>query len=238
MSITAAAVVPASPALLSGMTGTARPAQHLREAALDAIANVLRTEPVAIVVIAQGPITDEFDAQCALGLSRLGGMPPADELGKGRALPIPLAIGASLLRDSGWGGTVTFRTIAEDCSLESIREVGRGLADDSRRIGLILLGNGSACSTAGAPGSLHPDAASFNADVDRVIDACDSAALARLTRPACAEQLSDAFIPLHVLDSALGSRITTIRLSEEFRGVHMVIATMLPTDHDDEKSSR
>jgi len=98
-------------------------------------------------------------------------MHPASEAGAvfDQLLTMPLAIGASMLRDAGWTGTTSFHALERTMSADAAAEVGRGLGTTKRSVGLLLLGNGSACCTEKAPGSFHPQADEFNTNLVAMI---------------------------------------------------------------------
>ncbi len=91
-------------------------------------------------------------------------------------LPLSLTIGAYLIeQDQDRRGRVRHR----------FRRVGGRLDDlaglvDEWRVGLIVLGDGSARRSTSAPGYLDPRAAAFDGDVSAALAAGDAARLARV----------------------------------------------------------
>lgn len=230
MNVVGIAVIPAAPILVTGLTGTATPALDVRAAALAAIGDVLRSEPEFIVMIAQGDRDAHFDESASLHLHRLGGMQDDRPSQHSSVMPLSLAIGTSLLRDAGWTGPFDGRLADAAMSSAQAQSLGRHLCADSRRLGVLLLANASACSSAAAPGSWHEGSEAFNADVLEVIRTRDSQALTRLTQSSCREQLSDAFVPMHVLAGLTSETDTsTVHHAGEFRGVQHMCASILPT---------
>lgn len=232
MSITGAAMLPASPMLARGLSGQTTPAPDLRTAALAVIDAVLLTEPDAMVVIASGDDDGTFDETAPLRLHRLGGLrqDPRDASTTERALPIPLAIAASLLREAGWKGPTSYRSLDASASTATAEALGQHLAAEYQRVGVLLLANGSARCTAGAPGSFDSDAAAFNADLLAFLGSRDPDARSRLTAQRCVEQMSDAYLAMRTIDAVLpiDSTSVSIAYADEFRGVFFVCATFLP----------
>lgn len=227
MSITGIALVPASPMLIPGMTGQTPPPDEVRRPALLAIGEMLNAQPEIVIVIAEGPRDEVFEDHTSLHLHRLGGM--RDDPSNARSLPIALAIGAALLQDAGWSGPMECHSVGTNASTFAKR-----IASDPRNVGLLLLANGSACSSVAAPGSLHPEAHHFNTDFLEFLRSPSEPQPSRLGQVACADQLSDAFGPLQVYgsvtsDLAVASNLTVrIRYADEFRGVFLVCASALP----------
>jgi hypothetical protein len=86
-------------------------------------------------------------------------------------LPLSLTVGAWLLQEAGWNG----RVVAVSCDPS-----GRLPAQipTSGRIGLLVMGDGSARRTEKAPGWLDERAARFDADVSKAMSEGDPVALA------------------------------------------------------------
>lgn len=226
MSVVSAALVPAAPVLVPGIGGTSDPAAEQRAAALAVVRAMIESRVDRVVVIAEGDRDEEFEDSEPLGLHRLGGLPgafpPVDE--RQRMLPLPLAIGASLLREAGWQGATAFHLVDRALSLSDAAQRGHDLQSLPQRAGLLLLGNGSACSSAKAPGSFHPDAEAFNSRLQEMVSAAESEQIASLTADQCREQLSDIRVPLQMLSGACEEWQADIRLAQEFQGVLYVCA--------------
>jgi hypothetical protein len=227
MSLVGAALVPAAPVLVAELSGRLRPAASPREAARRAIVGVIATAPDIIVVVAEGDRDESFDSTSALRLHRLGGMHRDDYAPGSRTLPVPLAIGAALLRDAGWVGATSY--VAVDAATTPVDALARGedLVVGEKRVGLLLLGNGSACCTAKAPGSLHPDAEAFNAALLSAIVSGDRDAVLAWTPEAFTTQLSDVRVPLQMLYGMSGSETLawSTECADEFQGVFYVCAS-------------
>lgn len=229
MSVVSAALVPAAPVLLRSLGGRMDPGADIRNAALQSVHAMLDTGPERIVVIAEGDHDEEFDESAMLGLHRLGGLPGSfvrDGDGQ-RMLPIPLAIAASILSEAGWSEPTTLVLVDESIAAEQALQRGRELQTLSERVGILLVGNGSACSTAKAPGSLHPDAETFNQRVLELLTEAAREDIAALTQSECREQLSDIRVPLQIISGAHDRWNADIELAQEFQGVFYVCASIV-----------
>jgi hypothetical protein len=190
------------------------------------IEQLISCAPDVIVVVAEGDHTEVFDNSAGMHLHRLGGMHCDDYAPGARILPIPLAIGAALLRDAGWLGPTQYQLLDASTTAVEAAKAGLELADVEPRVGLLLLGNGSACTTPKAPGSFHPQAEAFNAEFVRAITKGDMSSILAWTAEQFAEQLSDVRVPLQVMVGAVDGKSWpwSISFAEEFQGVLYVCA--------------
>ncbi|MFZ4486131.1 MAG: hypothetical protein ACOYO9_06040 [Candidatus Nanopelagicales bacterium] len=238
MSVVGAVLVPAAPVLVPGLSGNAVPAPEARTAALGVIKRLIQAGPDEVVVLAEADREGSFDGSAPWDLHRLGGMPAVGDPGAGgsydQRLPVSLAIGASMLRDAGWTGSTSFQGLERTMSSDAATEVGRHLGATPRSVGLLLLGNGSACCTAKAPGSLHPRASAFNEALLAMIQQGNLAAMMELSADETADQLSDIRVPLQVFAGATSPRqfLGSIAFAEEFAGVQYICATLLPDEDE------
>ncbi|MFF7655205.1 class III extradiol dioxygenase subunit B-like domain-containing protein [Streptomyces sp. NPDC007983] len=121
----------------------------------------------------------------------------------GRPLPPSLAVGAWLLERAGWDvSPVEGLGVGEPLAAERCIEVGRKLAASAERVGLLVMGDGSACRTLKAPGYLDERAAAFDAEVARALAAADTAALAALDEELAYELKAAGRASLQVLAGA------------------------------------
>lgn len=242
MSVVGAALVPAAPVMVPELSGSLHPAAEPHEAMLRAVGGLLDAGPEHIVVIAEGEGDATFGTDATWALHRLGGGRAQPGEGAGAVLPIPLALGASMLRQAGWTGSVEYRSIQHGAPASNAFALARDLIASPRRIGLLLLGNGSACSTEKAPGSLHPEAGAFNAELLRVIGSGDLAQLRLLEPSTFVDQRSDAWLPLQVLAEVSAGRSVAARVdfADDFRGVFYLCAVISmagPTDGSSDSST-
>jgi hypothetical protein len=234
MSIVGAALVPAAPVLLPALSGREQPAAAVLAAALCVIRQLIEFAPTEIIVLAEADRDGVFDNSAPWGLHRLGGMQARNasdvRATQGEPLPVPLAIGAALLGLAGWMGPAAFHALDRSVSAEAAIEYGRKLSSSTLPVGLLLLGNGSACCTDKAPGSFHSGAQAYNEALTSMIRTGDQRAVERLSAEASAEQLSDIRLPLQVLAGAEspGRLRGSIAYDEPFMGVHYICAAFLP----------
>ena len=179
MSVVAAVVVPAAPALLPGIGGAADPLADLRSRARRLVAETMgasKGDP-RLVVLGAGEATRTWPVDAPSGAARFttgrvpsGALPTALEVGRGFA-------------PSG-GGEPELRSVAARASPGECAALGRelGAGDDTV---LLVVADGPATLTEKAPGHLRPEAAPFAEGLGRALAAADSAALAALDPATC-----------------------------------------------------
>ena len=240
MSIVGAALVPAAPVLLPALSGREQPAESVLHSALGVIRQLIDSAPEEIIVLAEAESDGVFDESAPWGLHRLGGMATgssSDAPAMAREpLPVPLAIGAALLNLAGWTGPTAFHALDRAMSPKAAIESGGRLGLGTRPVGLLLLGNGSACCSDKAPGSFNAGAQAFNEALRTLILDSDQATMERISPEAAAEQLSDVRVPLQVLTGA-GAAVRlrgSIAYDEPYMGVHYICAAFLPVGATDQ----
>jgi hypothetical protein len=188
----AAAVCPCPPLLVPEVAaGAAGELDALRAACLDAVGVLAAARPERLIVVGpaerdgRGPhpqgTPGSFDGFGVPLDVRLGGWGEAAPEASERMLPPSLAVAAWLLERERWqAAPVEGLGVGEPLASERCREVGRELATQAERVALLVMGDGSACRTRGAPGYLDPRAEEFDARAARALEAADPAALAAL----------------------------------------------------------
>jgi hypothetical protein len=117
-------------------------------------------------------------------------------------LPLSLLVGAWLTA----GGVRSFVVVDDDMDPADCAALGRELATSAGRVGLVVMGDGSARRSEKAPGYLDPRAAVFDDGVAAALASGDVDALARLD-PALARELAVAGrAPWQVLAGAAAGR--------------------------------
>lgn len=168
--LVAAAVCPCPPLLVPEVAAGAAPELDAARTACDeAIAAVVAAGPELIVVVGEGPRTASHEAG-AKGSFRPFGVPTEVTLGaSGDAtdvtLPPSLAVGAWLLTRAGWDGPVQGHEVTGDRTWSVNSEDGARLAGRAGRVGLLLMGDGTACRTVKAPGYLDERAEGADAEI-------------------------------------------------------------------------
>lgn len=188
MSLVAAAVVPAAPALLPGLGGLADPLAGLRQDAAEAVATVVSAHPGARVVIVTG-VAGVEGGWCEWPLAAPSG---AARFTDGRvpegALPTGLEVGRLLLGDlPDEGDPPRLVGVAADAPPEPCDRLGAELVDGAPTV-LVAVADGSATRTVKAPGHLDERAEAFDAELSRALAEVDGPALAA-TDPGLADAL-------------------------------------------------
>lgn len=168
-------VVPAAPALLPGLGGTADPLADLRERARALVADMTKGA-TRVVVIGAGESTRTWPTDAPSGAARFttGNVPEG-------ALPTDLEIGRSFAPSRGGG--LVLQSVAADAEPAACLDLGRSLAADGAA--LLVVADGPATLTEKAPGHLQPDAAPFAEELARALGAADTTALAGLDPATC-----------------------------------------------------
>ncbi|WP_068326797.1 hypothetical protein [Janibacter terrae] len=176
--VVVAVVVPAAPALLPGLGGSADPLGGLRARAAALVAETVRAKGAdRLVVIGAGRTTRAWPVDAPSGAARFTtGRVPEE------ALPTDLEIGRALAPSGG--GELLLLSVAADASAEDCAAVGGDLAAGPDAV-LVVVADGPATLTDKAPGHLQPDAAPFAAGLAEALASADVAALAALDPVTC-----------------------------------------------------
>ncbi|MFJ8824287.1 class III extradiol dioxygenase subunit B-like domain-containing protein [Streptomyces sp. NPDC102467] len=168
--LVAAAVCPCPPLLVPEVAAGAAPElDAAREACDEALRALVEAGPDLIVVVGQGARDQLYEAG-ARGSFRPFGVDVGVTLGAGSAagdeiLPPSLCVGAWLLARAGWEGPVRGHEVTADRSRPTDGEAGMGLTSRADRVGLLVMGDGTACRTVKAPGYLDERAAAVDARI-------------------------------------------------------------------------
>jgi len=208
--LVAAAVCPHPPLLVPTAGGDGAPElTSLRAAAVAAIRGLGAAGAATLLLVGDAPAPlDTADATgtlAGLGIPlevRLAGGCEGDGRGAGPALPLALTIGTWLLGETGVALPARAIGVPRSWSAQEAAAYGAGLVQGPARVGLLVLGDASACRTEKAPGALDPRAAPYDAAVARALAAADPAALLALD-PALSDALLVAGrVPWQVLAGA------------------------------------
>ena len=176
--IRAAVVVPAAPALLPGIGGTADPLADLRARATTLVADTAMTKGAdRLVVLGSGPSTRTWPVDAPSGATRFttGRVPEG-------ALPSDLEIGRSFAPSGG--GELHLLSVAADAGPQECADLGADLAAGPDAV-LVVVADGPATLTDKAPGHLQPDAAPFARALAEALTGADVATLAALDPATC-----------------------------------------------------
>lgn len=229
MPLVAAVISPHPPLLISELAaGASGELDDLRAACVAAIARMLAAAPDLLVVVGAGPTTRAYPASSfgtfagfgfplTVNLSGsaavLGGAdrPPSAMTAGADRLPTSLAVGAWLLSDLATGGPVTVgagpvprvaQSVSSGLGADGCAAVGGALAHRAARVGLLVMGDGSACRSEKAPGYADPRAEAFDASVTSALRAGTPEALLALDIDLAGALLAAGRAPWQVLAGA------------------------------------
>jgi hypothetical protein len=171
--LTSAALCPSTPLLVPELGGRHPALPELRRAVDDAVATMLDAGPDLVAVVGAAPVTATWPVDAAVDFGPFRGEATAD----GDALPLPLALGATLLRDAGHAGGTRFQGVAPDAPPDACAGLGRELAAAAGTVALLVVGDGSARRSLTAPGWFDGRAAPFDAATERAVRGGDLRAL-------------------------------------------------------------
>jgi hypothetical protein len=215
----AAAVCPHPPVIVPEVAqGASADLETLRYACDTAVCQVVAAGPDVLVVVGSGPQTISYrcgasgslapygvDMVVPLAASELGS--PA-EAPAAAALPLALTIGAWLLQRSGWAGPRAGVSVAPDLPPEECAALGADIAGWSNRVGLLVMGDGSARRTGASPGGFDARAEPYDSRIAQALARGEAALLAGLGESMAAELLVAGRASWQVLGgAAAGSHI-------------------------------
>ncbi len=189
MTLVAAAVCPHPPLLVPEIAGGEPVA--VRKPAIQAVRRLVAGDPDLVVVVGDAPWTQP----CAAGESGTlagYGVPLSVTLGRAvgprvpapapnqPTLPLSLTVGAWLLGQTSWEGAVTGFGVSATTTAADAARIGAELARSAQRVALLVMGDGSAQRTVGAPGGFDSRAAAHDGAVAAALAGGDAAALLRL----------------------------------------------------------
>jgi hypothetical protein len=197
--VIAAAVCPHPPLLVPEVASGAAPElDDLRAACLAAIDHLSPAE--LLLVVGAGP-SQRYDGSAGGSFAAYGA--PAVRVGSGEpVLPLSLAIGAWLVEQSK-AAAVPRAYVAVDESPARCLELGREIAAGNERVGLLVMGDGSARRSEHSPVHLHPRAEIFDTTVADALHRADHVVLAALDPDLAAELQTAGRSPWQVLAGAL-----------------------------------
>lgn len=186
----AASVCPQPPLLLPELSAAAPDwLARLRAACAESVAALVAAAADTLVVVGSVPVTRVYPGDAAAALGGFGVEVRAG--GGGAPLPYPLAIGAWLLDRAGWQGDRAHVGIASDATPGECAALGAEWGGRSGRVAMLVLGDGSACHGADAPGGADARAEAFDTAVVKAIAHADVAGLLDLD-PVLARELKAA----------------------------------------------
>lgn len=225
MPVVAAAVCPHPPLLVPEVASGAAPElDDLRAACLTAIESL--TTATHVVVIGSGSL-GSYEADAGGSFGAYGA--PSVRFGSGLpVLPLSLAIGGWLLEQTKAAQLPrTYRALPTSTPPDDCVQLGREIADGNDRIGLLIMGDGSARRSEHSPVHLHPRAEIFDTTVANALHHRDLDVLKALDPDLAAELQAAGRAPWQVLAGALESTSLSGDLTYEAApyGVGYLVAT-------------
>ena len=231
MPVVAAAVCPHPPVIVPEIAaGAAGELDALRAACDLALSRVLDAEPDLVALVGDGAASGRRTGPLGGSFARWGvpvpvGAPAAD------GLPLSLLVGLWLLERAGFTPpAVCADEVAVDETPARCHELGAQIAGRAARVGLVVLGDGSACRGEKAPGYDDPRAPEADQRVAAALAAGDPAGLGTLDPTLAADLLMAGRAPWQVLAGAAGGRDWRADLLYEAApyGVTYLVATWEP----------
>ncbi|TCC46417.1 hypothetical protein E0H75_25375 [Kribbella capetownensis] len=206
MPVVVAAVCPHPPVIVPELAfGAAPELDPLRAACLAAIDGLAAAD--SLVIVGSGPVGRRYDASAGGSFAAYGA--PQVRVGDGEpVLPLSLLVGAWLVGQSKAAGVRRTSISVADDSPETCLALGREIAEGNDRIGLLVMGDGSARRSDHAPVHLHPRAEIFDATVAEALRSVDLDVLAALDPDLATVLQAAGRAPWQVLAGAL--RATTL----------------------------
>jgi hypothetical protein len=220
--LVAASVCPHPPLLVPQVSVT-EPGwlADLRRECLASVRRMIDVRPEVVAVVGTADATVESQATSGGSLRRYG--VDARSGGSDVVLPLALTIGAWLLDEAGWTGPRTYLSLAADATSDECARRGAALGSPDRRIGLLVMGDGSAKRSTTAPGYYDPRAEGFDRAVVGALSSKDVVQLAAID-PDLADELWVAGRPAWqclagAASTATGDLLASARYDDAPRGV-------------------
>jgi hypothetical protein len=212
--LVSAAVCPHPPLLVPDLAGSATAAEldDLRSACDGAIEAIRATEPERLVVVGAGESTRRYAPGSAGSFAQYGAdvaasLPGPAVVENNDRLPLSLAVASWLLGRAGWTGDVPGLAVGESSLAEECRRLGIQLAQETDRLALLVMGDGSAGRPSAAPAFVDPRADGFDSAVADALRTADPAALMALDPTLGTELRAAGRAPWQVLAGAAGDAV-------------------------------
>ena len=193
--LVAAAVLPHPPLLIPAVAGDAAgELDELRRGCDAAIGRVMESNPDGVLVVGGANEAGTFDAGAVGSLSGFGlafdVRLPGAPMGGGGAptggpaqpeLPLSLAVAAYLLSQFSFATPLRGYAVDHHMSGSKAQYLGAELAELFPRMAMLVMGDGSACLSAKAPGYIVEGADAWQQHVNGLFAAADFKAIGQLT---------------------------------------------------------
>jgi hypothetical protein len=175
--------------------GAAHELADLRTACDEAVSTVLAASPELLVIVGAGSGPAEYPYPVHISFARYGLRAAPG------SLPLSVSVGVWLLNRFGVVAPVRVIAVAADAPVSACVSLGEGLVAEGP-VGLLVMGDGSACRSEKAPGYLDPRAEGFDATVSKALAEVDAPALLAIDPGLAAELLVAGRAPWQVLAGA------------------------------------
>lgn len=164
--IVGTAVCPHPPLLFRALTGEQDPAARVRRACREALSALATLEPETIVVVGGADTTDTHRG-VTVPERTFGGTGPHVE--GGETLPLSLGVAQRLLEETGNRVPTRMRSVAQDAGPAQVASLAEEIVGRPERVGLLVMGDGSARRGVKAPGHLDERAFAFDESIRRAL---------------------------------------------------------------------
>lgn len=224
--LVAAALCPHPPLLVPGVgAGASEELDDLRAASVAAAESLRDVE--LVVVVGDAPRVGPFPAS-AWGSLRPYGVPLDVGSGPDRpSLPLSLTLGSWLLERAGLRSPSLLFGVSDDSPAARCASLGEGVAGRAERVGLLVMGDGSARRSLKGPGYLDDRAEPFDAAIVQALRDGDPEGLLAADEQLARELLVAGRASWQVLAGAAagGSWAGTVTYSAAPYGVAYLVAT-------------
>ena len=196
-----AVLCPSPPLLARDLTGRADVLPELRAACAAAVERLLAARTDLVAVIGPGDATATWNPASQPDLREYADSAPGGTPG----LPLAVGLGAMLLDEAGYEGPRELHAIGAAATADECLALGATLADAAPRVGLLVVGDGSARRSVSAPGHLDERAEPFDARVEQAFRDGDMAALAAVDPRLARELMASGRAVWQVLAGAAGA---------------------------------
>lgn len=178
--LVAAAVCPHPPALVPQLAPGSDEIEPVRSAAIEATRTLVAAEPQQLIIVGGGPDRASYPPSPAgtfagYGVDLSVRLPGA--VSETADLPLPLLVGTWLLNQAPWDDPARGEQIPEGATAHECARIGAELASVADRVGLLVMGDGSAARSDDAPRPLDERAEPFDHAVAESVRSGDAAAL-------------------------------------------------------------
>jgi hypothetical protein len=251
--IVAASLCPWPPVLARELTGRDSVLPDLRKACAEAAERLVRAAPELIAVVGPAAQTRRWDPDSRLdltvfapGLPSEGNPAPRPEAQANSAprpkaqansaprpkaqansmLPPSVGLGALLLDQAGYSGPRVLQAVSEDEETVGCAELGAAIGGSAERVGLLVMGDGSARRSPQAPGYLDERAAAFDAEAEQALRRGDLDALLTISPGLARELMATGRPAWQVMAGAIrpGQTATDVLYSDAPFGVGYLVA--------------